>query len=587
MTESLSRERTVIVVPAGAGPRVLRMMEAVRSVLSDGSAAVVDVRIPEVGLPSSSARAAVPPFAATPGALIDSWRVARHLEALTAPGDVVVVPDRWGFGGIFALEQSGLPGGARRSVWTVAGDGIGLESMASSGTIDGFDGEMDSALDWEIVQYRSSERVLAVSDDVASWLVPYAGDVVRILRPVAPVEPQPVAEPAIWLPEPVSRRARSHLMLRAVGDVIAARSDATLVVSPLEEDDVVWTGSTWDVASPTDRIPADRIRRSDSVPPAGAIVVLGDQLAVPTEAVADARRAGALVVVPAGSAAAALWEDAPMWRDEDDLAAIVEAALAGVEVPRGRGVSPPPRSDSGPRALQNDRARRVSVGVPVYRNVAYLDECIESILAQSEPVHEVLLMDDGSNSADVDRALGDWAEREPNRVRIFRQPNRGVCVARNRLIAEMTGDAFLLVDHDDVLDPDFVRLTAEALRQDAGLWAVAVWTEFFGDYEGVEAKPPFDRRVGLRENPIISTAALVDMQVRDLGIAFAPDLAFIFCEDWHYWSQVIAAGGRMGLVPRALVRHRVHQASGGFQRTERAHRIGKARAIAPLQGPST
>lgn len=68
--------------------------------------------------------------------------------------------------------------------------------------------------------------------------------------------------------------------------------------------------------------------------------------------------------------------------------------------------------------------------------------------------------------------------------------------------------------------------TADALRQDRSLWAVASWTEFFGDYEGIEAKPPFDRRVGLRKNPIVSTAALVDMSVRDAGIRFAPDLAF-------------------------------------------------------------
>jgi hypothetical protein len=120
------------------------------------------------------------------------------------------------------------------------------------------------------------------------------------------------------------------------------------------------------------------------------------------------------------------------------------------------------------------------------------------------------------------------------------------------------------------------------LRQDRWLWAVASWTEFFGDYEGIEAKPPFDRRVGLRKNPIVSTAALVDMSVCDAGIRFAPDLAFPFCEDWHVWSQIIAAGARMGLVPEPFVRHRVHPASGGFRRTELAHRIGKARALEPL-----
>ena len=146
------------------------------------------------------------------------------------------------------------------------------------------------------------------------------------------------------------------------------------------------------------------------------------------------------------------------------------------------------------------------------------------------------------------------------------------------MIEAMTGDAFVLVDQDDELDPRFIERTASSLRSNPGVSAVATWTEFFGEYEGIEAKPPFDVRVGLRENPIVSTAVLVDISVREEGIAFAPDLAFIYCEDWHFWSQIIASGRRMGLVPEPLVRHRVHRESGGFRRTDLALRIGRARS---------
>jgi glycosyltransferase involved in cell wall biosynthesis len=224
------------------------------------------------------------------------------------------------------------------------------------------------------------------------------------------------------------------------------------------------------------------------------------------------------------------------------------------------------------------------VGVPVFRNVEFLDECVESILGQDQPPHEVILFDDGSHSRDVDARLDRWSGERPGLVRVLRQPNRGVCVARNAMLEAMIGDAFLFVDQDDVLAPGFISRCAQALRNDPSLWAVATWTQFFGSYEAVEAKPPFDRRVGLRENPIVSTAALVNMRVRDAGIHFAPDLAFIYCEDWHVWSQIVAAGGRMGLVPEPLVKHRVHESSGGFRRTEVAMRIGKARAVAPLLG---
>ncbi len=582
MREATASSRVVIALPAGAGDRTIRMVQAVRQVIARDTEEVIEVRVPEVGLPSGAARSEVPRFAATPGALMDSWRVARHLETLTEPGDTVVLPDRWGFGGMFALEQSGRPDGARRNVWTIAGDGVGLEAAATFGTTAGLTGEAEFALDWEITQYRFSDRVLAIADNAANFVAPVCGEAATILR----AEPSSVARsperPVVWLPEPVSRRSQSHRVIRALSGALAGRPDAELVIGTLDEDDAVWTGSAWDVAAPIDRLPGVHVSRSEAPPSGHPIIVLGDPLAIPSSAAEAARSAGSHVIVPGLSAAASLWSDAATWNDENELAAAVTAILDSETVPAGLVRSRDRRSDPGRGEAQPNRATNVSVGVPVYRNVAHLGECVESILAQSEPVHEVLLIDDGSNSTDVDRAFEGWATREPGRIRLLRQPNRGVCVARNRLIAEMSGDAFLLVDHDDVLDPEFIRLTAQALRKDSSLWAVAAWTEFFGDYEGVEAKPPFDRRVGLRENPIISTAALVDMRVRAEGVAFAPDLAFIFCEDWHYWSQIIAAGGRMGLVPRTLVRHRVHRSSGGFQRTELAARIGTARAVEPL-----
>jgi hypothetical protein len=73
------------------------------------------------------------------------------------------------------------------------------------------------------------------------------------------------------------------------------------------------------------------------------------------------------------------------------------------------------------------------------------------------------------------------------------------------------------------------------------------------------------------------------MAVRDKGIRFAEDLAFLYCEDWHFWSQIVAAGGRFGLVPEPLARHRVHPSSGGYLRTELAHAIGRSRATEPLR----
>jgi glycosyltransferase involved in cell wall biosynthesis len=225
------------------------------------------------------------------------------------------------------------------------------------------------------------------------------------------------------------------------------------------------------------------------------------------------------------------------------------------------------------------------VGIPVFRDVRFLDACVTSVIGQEQPPHEILLVDDGSASTEVDAALAALEGRD-GRVRVLQLPHRGVCVARNAALEAMTGDAFVFVDADDLIEPDFIARCAEMLRSDDRLWAVSTWTRFFGSYEAIEAKPPFDRRVGVRENPIISTAVLVDMSVRDLGIRFAPDLAFLFCEDWHFWSQITAAGGAFGLVPHALAHHRVHPSSGGYLRTDLAMALGRARAIEPISSTS-
>ena len=145
--------------------------------------------------------------------------------------------------------------------------------------------------------------------------------------------------------------------------------------------------------------------------------------------------------------------------------------------------------------IDTSRARKVSVAVPVFREVAHLDACVESIVSQAQSPHEVILVDDGSRSEEVTRAIGAWCERHPDLIRSLSQSNQGVCVARNLALESMTGDTFLLVDADDELDARFIAACAEALRADPDLWAVATWTEFFGDYNGIEAKPPFDRRV--------------------------------------------------------------------------------------------
>ena len=94
---------------------------------------------------------------------------------------------------------------------------------------------------------------------------------------------------------------------------------------------------------------------------------------------------------------------------------------------------------------------KVSVIVPVYNVEPYLPQCLQSILTQTYPALEVLLIDDGST--DGSPALCDAAARADSRVRVVHQPNAGLGMARNAGLGLATGTFVQFVDSDDWLDP--------------------------------------------------------------------------------------------------------------------------------------
>ena len=84
----------------------------------------------------------------------------------------------------------------------------------------------------------------------------------------------------------------------------------------------------------------------------------------------------------------------------------------------------------------------ISVIVPVYKVEKYLDRCIESIVNQTYPDLELILVDDGS--PDNCPALCDaWAERD-ERIRVIHKKNGGVSSARNCGLETVTGDYIFL-----------------------------------------------------------------------------------------------------------------------------------------------
>jgi len=98
----------------------------------------------------------------------------------------------------------------------------------------------------------------------------------------------------------------------------------------------------------------------------------------------------------------------------------------------------------------------ISVVVPVYNIKDYLPRCINSILAQSYELFELLLIDDGSNDGSSD--LCDCYSKIDKRIRVIHQDNAGLSAARNRGIEESKGAYIFFVDGDDFIHPQTFEL---------------------------------------------------------------------------------------------------------------------------------
>ncbi|OWK97107.1 hypothetical protein AP75_13000 [Kaistella haifensis DSM 19056] len=104
----------------------------------------------------------------------------------------------------------------------------------------------------------------------------------------------------------------------------------------------------------------------------------------------------------------------------------------------------------------------ISVIVPCYNVDPYIAECLESLLAQTYPNFEVIIVDDGSTDATRDCIQPFLKDK---RFKLFNQPNAGLSAARNTGLEAVQGEYIAFLDSDDMLHPEFLRLHLKALTE--------------------------------------------------------------------------------------------------------------------------
>jgi len=201
---------------------------------------------------------------------------------------------------------------------------------------------------------------------------------------------------------------------------------------------------------------------------------------------------------------------------------------------------------------------KVSVVIPAFNAEKYLAAAIDSVLAQTTLPLEIVVVDDGSTdgTAAIARSYGGI-------VRCISQENRGLSEARNRGMREAAGDVIALLDADDLWLPE--KLQAQIEQMSEGVVACFTECEHFTDRGPIATRQPAPRLDNLVEHLLLAScvvgppsAALIRSAA--LGRAGLFDPQFSQCADWDMWIR-LARVGEVRVVPRRLVRYRIHEAN--------------------------
>jgi glycosyltransferase involved in cell wall biosynthesis len=201
----------------------------------------------------------------------------------------------------------------------------------------------------------------------------------------------------------------------------------------------------------------------------------------------------------------------------------------------------------------------VSVVIPVFEGERFLAEAVESVLAQTLPPGEVIVVDDGSS----DRSAA-VAESFGAAVRVIRTPHRGVSAARNTGVADSTGELIGFLDADDLMKPDRLERQAAVLAERPELDLVLGRAEIVAE-DGAELPEVITATpapmAGDRESYYAMTV-LVRRKAFDRVGPFDPELRLAQDGDWL--MRAFEAGLAHDVMEEPLTVRRFHGANASY-----------------------
>ncbi len=194
---------------------------------------------------------------------------------------------------------------------------------------------------------------------------------------------------------------------------------------------------------------------------------------------------------------------------------------------------------------------KVSIIVPCYKYAKYLPECIASIRYQTYPIHEIIVVSDGSpdNVVEVCKELG---------ITCLEKKNGGLASARNYGIERATGDYIMCLDADDKLTPAAIQEHINLLKDDMTIAQCALME--FGERHVINIPNPQTslERI-MQSNTVFCNALFPRKAWVDTGGFDESETMRLGYEDWLYWICCLELGYKVNTSDFIALRYRVHE----------------------------
>jgi len=204
------------------------------------------------------------------------------------------------------------------------------------------------------------------------------------------------------------------------------------------------------------------------------------------------------------------------------------------------------------RSVAESSQPLVSIVTPSYNQGVYLRRTIESVLSQSYPNIELIVMD-GSSSDDSVAILKEYGER----IQWVSEPDKGQTHAINKGMRRARGCILAYLNSDDVLLPDAVRTVVDYLtehRDVALLYGKAFYIDQHDQITGEYKTEPYSKQRLAEECIVCQPATFWRRSLADVVGEFDESLHYVM--DYDYWLRAANAGVRIDFVSTPLANSR-------------------------------